>query len=57
VSVSFAVEEKAIGLSITLEEAPRLGEHLSWFFEVLYFMGKDLREPEVMMARHFVFAR
>jgi hypothetical protein len=35
------------------EEAPRLGEHLSWFFEVLGFMGKDLREAKEMMERYF----
>ena len=40
-----------------LEEAPRLADHLSWFFEVLGFMGKDLREPEEMMATHFTTAR
>jgi hypothetical protein len=44
-------------LSVTPDGAPRLGDHLSWFFELLETMGKDLREPDAMMARHFVFAR
>jgi hypothetical protein len=43
-------------LSVTPDEAPRLGDHLSWFLELLEFMGKDLRDPHAMMARHFVFA-
>ena len=43
-------------LSATANEAPRLGEHLSWFFELLQFMGNDLHEPEALMARHFMFA-
>ena len=40
-------------LSATTDEAPQLGEHLSWFFEVLHFMGTDLREPHAMMERYF----
>jgi hypothetical protein len=44
-------------LSATPDEAPRLGDHLSWFLELLETMGKDLRDPDAMMARHFVFAR
>jgi hypothetical protein len=42
-------------LSVTPDEAPRLGEHLSWFLELLERMGIDLREPRAMMARHFAW--
>ncbi len=37
------------------DEAPQLGDRLSWFFEVLGFMGKDLREPEEMRKRYFAY--
>jgi hypothetical protein len=40
-------------LYATPDEAPRLAEPLSWFFEVLELMGKDVREPEAMIARYF----
>src|SRR5262245_54128173 len=43
-------------LSATPDEAPRLGEHLSWFFQVLGFMGLDVREPIKMMRAHFASA-
>jgi hypothetical protein len=40
-------------LSATPNEAPRLAEHLSWFFEVLGFMGVDLELPLAMMEEYF----
>jgi hypothetical protein len=40
-------------LSVTPDEAPRLAEHLSWFFEVLGFMQVDLGPPRAMMEKYF----
>lgn len=40
-------------LSATPDEAPRLAEHLSWFFEVLGFMGMDLDLSLAMMENYF----
>ena len=40
-------------LSASIEEASRLGEHLSWFFEVLGFMGKDLTPQIRAMNDYF----
>jgi hypothetical protein len=42
-------------LSVTEEEAEDLGEHLSWFFEILEKLGIDLDKPISMMAKHFEF--
>jgi len=42
-------------LSATPDEAPRLGDHLSWFLEMLYFMGIDSREPHAMMSKYFAW--
>ena len=40
-------------LSATTDRANSLGDDLSWFFEVLGFMGFDLNEPFQMMTTHF----
>jgi hypothetical protein len=40
-------------LSATRDQAPLLGDHLSWFLEVLGFIGMDLHEPLDMMTKHF----
>jgi len=42
-------------LSATPDEAPRLGDHLSWFLEMLGFLGMDLREPHSMMSKYFTW--
>ncbi len=44
-------------LSATEDEAGRLGEHLSWFLEVLGFMGVDLEAPVAEMERYFQFQK
>lgn len=43
-------------LSVAMDEVEELGEHLSWFFEVIEQMGIDLDKPIGMMAEHFTFA-
>ena len=40
-------------LSATQSEHNELGEHLSWFFEVLENLGFSLVEPIAMMKNHF----
>ena len=40
-------------LSARHQEAPRLADHLSWFFEVLGFLGHRLAEPITIMDEHF----
>lgn len=42
-------------LSVTNDDAEELGEHLSWFFEVLEKMGINLNKPIEMMEKHFEF--
>ena len=42
-------------LSATPDEVPRLGDHLSWFLEVLSIMGMDSREPLAMMSKYFAW--
>jgi hypothetical protein len=42
-------------LSVTLDDVEDLGEHLSWFFEVLEQLGIDLDMPIDMMAEYFTF--
>ena len=43
-------------LSVTPDQAHCLGEHLSWFQELLERMGVDLGEPSALMARHFAWS-
>ncbi|MDZ4155925.1 MAG: hypothetical protein U1E09_05195 [Methylococcales bacterium] len=43
-------------LSVKEIDFPVLGEHLSWFFEVLGFLGVDLREAINLMGTHFDFS-
>jgi hypothetical protein len=40
-------------LSATADQAAQLGEHLSWFLEVLGFLGIDLAEPIRKMEGYF----
>ncbi len=40
-------------LSANLEEASRLGEHLSWFLELLGLLGVDLDGPFKKMESYF----
>jgi len=42
-------------LSVTLDEVDELGEHLSWFFEVLEQLGINLNKPIAMMSEYFKF--
>ena len=42
-------------LSVTLDEKEELGEHLSWFFEMLEQLGFTLDKPIEMMGDYFVF--
>lgn len=42
-------------LSVTKDDVEELGEHLSWFFEVLEQMGIDLDKPISMMEEYFKF--
>jgi len=44
-------------LSVTKEDAEELGEHLSWFFEVLEQVGVDIDKPIDMMVNHFKFTK
>jgi hypothetical protein len=43
-------------LSAKEEDTPELGEHLSWFLEVLGFLGMDTCIPINMMASYFDFS-
>jgi hypothetical protein len=40
-------------LSVTPDEAPRLAEHLSWFFQIVGFMGVKPELPLAMMEKYF----
>ncbi|WP_334188075.1 hypothetical protein [Noviherbaspirillum sp.] len=40
-------------LSVREKDVPELGENLSWFFEVLGFLGMDLDKPIDMMCAYF----
>lgn len=40
-------------LSVKKSEVDRLGDHLSWFFEVLQFLGFRLDFPLELMENHF----
>jgi len=42
-------------LSIDEDKVGSLGESLSWFIEVLGFMGKNTRTAITIMAEHFEF--
>lgn len=42
-------------LSVTIDDVEELGEHLSWFFEVLEQLGIDLDRPIDMMVEYFKF--
>ena len=42
-------------LSVTEEDYEELGEHLSWFFEVLGNYGIGLSKPLELMSEHFEF--
>lgn len=42
-------------LSVTMDDVEELGEHLSWFFEVLEQLGIDLDKPIDMMVAYFKF--
>ena len=42
-------------LSVTEEDVEELGEHLSWFFEVLENYGIDLGKPIKLMTEYFEF--
>lgn len=42
-------------LSVTMDDVEELGEHLSWFFEMLELLGIDLDKPIDMMAEYFKF--
>jgi len=42
-------------LSINEDQVEGLGEALSWFIEVLGFMGEKTRTAITIMAEHFVF--
>ena len=42
-------------LSVTLDDVEILGEHLSWFFEVLELLGINLDIPINMMIDYFEF--
>ncbi|MBD1581432.1 hypothetical protein [Pseudoalteromonas sp. S16_S37] len=44
-------------LSVTDEDVPELGEHLSWFFEVLENLGIDLDSPIEQMCEYFPFKK
>ena len=44
-------------LSVTDEDVDELGEHLSWFFEVLENLGISLDEPIEQMYQHFTFKK
>jgi len=43
-------------LSVKSKDAPKLGEHLSWFFETLEFLGIDLDVPIALMQKFFRFS-
>lgn len=42
-------------LGVTEKDVPELGEHLSWFIEVLSFYGVDGDIPRNMMRKYFEF--
>ncbi len=42
-------------LSVKEKDVPELGEHLSWFLEVLGFLGTDLDEAIKIMETYFNF--
>jgi len=42
-------------LSATPNEAPRLGDHLSWFLEALSFMGINTQGPIDAMTKFFAW--
>src|SRR5690606_13073425 len=44
-------------LSVTKEDAEELGEHHSWFCEVLEQIGVDIDKPIDMMVNHFKFIK
>jgi hypothetical protein len=43
-------------LSAKEKDVPELGEHLSWFLEVLGFLGVDIFSPINIMASYFDFS-
>jgi hypothetical protein len=40
-------------LSVTPDQVNQLGDHLSWFLDVLRFLGSDLSMPLQKMKEHF----
>ena len=40
-------------LAVKEDIIPEIGEHLSWFFQYLYFLGYDIKKPLAMMNKHF----
>lgn len=42
-------------LSVGADEADNLGEHLSWFLELMQFLGVDLTMPLSFLTEHFRF--
>jgi hypothetical protein len=43
-------------LAVREKDAGSLGEHLSWFLEVLGFYGADVKQALALMRTHFRFA-